>query len=278
MQSKHFRFGRAAVVLCSAFLITGLLCSAQAARQIKVIIDNASIRSRPELDAEILDIAAKGALLEVIEKAGSWYAIKMGEDEAGKPIWGYIHESMVEPPPAPELQVIPPPPAAEEPSSPTREVQDAQVEVRSLDKLISGSFLKYGFGDHWLASFGFDAGLGRHVGLGLEFQPYVQNLSETGFTVIQMDVFANLKLGFKLWHFTLYGGGGIGPDFSYTSSEIGDESVSKFRAMLAYHAIAGVALHIGRIALVFEYQPTLVSNPDVDPDTWGQFFFIGLKF
>jgi hypothetical protein len=269
--------------------MTGLLCSDQAVRQVKVIIDNANIRTRPELDAEILDIAAKGTLFEVIEKAGNWFTIKMGEDKTGKAIYGYIHESMVEPsgdssprpqerlepPPAPS----PPPPAAvQEPAAPDQSMMEAESGVRFCDKLISGSFLKFGFGDHWLASFGFDFGLGRHVGLGLEFHPYFSHISEIDLAVLQMDIFLNLKLGFKLWFLTLYGGGGVGPDLSYVSTEIEGQSSSRFKAMLAYHGIAGVAVNLGRIAVVFEYQPVRVSDPDVDPDSWGQYFFIGLRF
>jgi opacity protein-like surface antigen len=275
--------------LMAGFIILGLLCSAQMPRQVRVLIDNANIRTRPELDAEVMDVAAKGTLFDVIEKAGPWYTIRMGEDGTGKTVTGYIHESMVElsgdaspkpqnrlePPPAPP----PPPPAVvEEPAAPAQEPIGGQSETRSRDKLISGAFLKYGFGDHWLASFGFDLGLGRHFGLGLEFQPYFSNISAIDLSVIQMDIFLNLKLGFQLWFFTLYGGGGVGPDLSYATSEIEGESFSKFKSMLAYHGVAGVAVNLGRIAVVFEYQPVMVSDPDLDPDSWGHYFFIGLRF
>lgn len=269
------------------FIFLGLTCFAQVPRQVKVIIDNANIRSRPELDAEILDIAAKGTLFDVIEKAGAWYTIEMGTDPSGKTVYGYIHESMVEPigvivpkPQAvrePELAPPPPPPIQEPPALP-QEVKEARVKVRSHDKLVSGSFIKYGFGDHWLASFGFDLGIGRHFGIGLELQPYYNNYSDIDLSVLQMDIFVNAKLGFKLWFFTLYGGGGIGPDFTFANTEIEGQSFSKFRTMLAYHGIVGLALNIGRIAVVLEFQPIMISDPNLDPDTWGQFFFVGLRF
>jgi hypothetical protein len=256
-------------------------------RQVKVIIDNANIRSRPELDAEILDIAAKGTLFEVIEKAGPWYTIEMGADPSAKIVYGYIHESMVEPvgslapkPQAvPEPQPAPPPtPPVQEPSQPPQEVKETQIKVRSHDKLIAGSFIKYGFGDHWLVSFGSDLGIGRHFGIGLEFQPYYSKYSDIDPSVLQLDVFVNAKLGFKLWFLTLYGGGGIGPDFAFANTEIEGQSFSKFKTMLAYHGILGLALNIGKIAFVFEFQPIMVSDPELDPDTWGRFFFVGLRF
>jgi len=274
-------------IFLAGFIFLGLPCFAQMPRQVKVIINNANIRSRPELDAEILDIAAKGTLLEVIEKAGAWYTIKIDEDQTRKAVFGYIHESMVEPigvivtkpqavrepEPAP-----PPPPPVQEPSAPPQEVRDAQVKTKSHNKLISGSFIKYGFGDHWLVSFGSDLGLGRHFGLGLELQPYYSKYSDIDLSALQLDVFVNAKLGFKLWFLTLYGGGGIGPDLSFANTEIEGQSFSKFRTMLAYHGIVGLALNIGRVAVVVEFQPIMVSDPDIDPDTWGRFFFVGLRF
>jgi hypothetical protein len=273
------RFQNKMAILAGIFILS-LLGSAQTPRQVRVVIDNANIRSRPELDAEVLDIVAKGTLLDVIEKSGSWFTIKLGENEAGKVIYGYIHESMVElsgdaalrPPDKLEPPAPPPlPPAAvQEPAPP--------AGTASREKLISGAFLKYGFGEHWLASFGFDFGLGRHFGLGLEFHPYYSNISAIDLSVFQMDIFLNLKLGFKLWFLTLYGGGGVGPDLSYATSEIEGESFSKFKTMLAYHGVAGVAVNLGKIAVVFEYQPVMVSDPDLDPDSWGQYFFIGLRF
>ena len=274
-------------IFLAGFIFLGLTCFAQMPRQVKVIIDNANIRSRPELDAEILDIAAKGTLFEVIEKAGPWYTIEMGADPSAKIVYGYIHESMVEPvgslapkPQAvPEPQPAPPPtPPVQEPSQPPQEVKETQIKVRSHDKLIAGSFIKYGFGDHWLVSFGSDLGIGRHFGIGLEFQPYYSKYSDSDLSVLQLDVFVNAKLGFKLWFLTLYGGGGIGPDFAFANTEIEGQSFSKFKTMLAYHGILGLALNIGKIAFVFEFQPIMVSDPELDPDTWGRFFFVGLRF
>jgi len=271
----------------ASLCIFALLCLAQAPRQVKVIIDNASIRSKPELDAEILDVAAKGTLFQVIEKAGAWYAIKMGEDQAAKAVYGYIHESMVEPigrvepqPQAvrePEPSLLPPPPP-QEPPSPRRQLRETPTEVRSHDKLVSGAFIKYGFGDHWLASSGFDLGIGRHFGIGLEIQPYYTQSSDIDRSVLQLDVFVNAKLGFKLWFFTVYGGGGLGPALSFANTEIEGQSFSKFKTMLAYHGILGLALNIGRVAVVFEFQPIVISDPELGPDTWGRFFFIGLRF
>ena len=192
-----------------------------------------------------------------------------------------LKEVVPEPQPAPEPPAAePPPPPVQKPSEPRasrEEIQDAQLKAWPKEKLISGSFIKYGFGDNWLVSFGADLGIGRHFGIGLEFQPTGSRDSEAERSVIQMNIFANAKLGFRLGFLTVYGGGGAGPHFLYDNKETQDESFSRFSTMPAYHGIFGVALNIGKIAIIFEYQPTLVADPDIDPDTWGQFFFVGLR-
>jgi len=292
VRPKVFRFNHVIAVLggiLALLLVLGQTGFSQTPSQIKVIIDNANVRSRPELDAEILEIAAKGALFKVIEKTGPWYTIEWGADPSGKIVYGYIHESMVEPvgeadpepqpasePPAAQ----PPPPPVQKPAEPPpsrEEIQAAQLRAWPKEELISGSFIKYGFGENWLVSFGADLGIGRHFGIGLEFQPTGSRDREAERSVIQINIFANAKLGFRLGFLTLYGGGGAGPHFLYDNTETQDESFSKFSTMLATHGVFGVALNVGKIAVVFEYQPVLVSDPDLDPDTWGHFFFIGLR-
>jgi hypothetical protein len=275
------------LTLLAGLLFLAPLGLAQMPAQVRIIIDNANIRSKPALDAEILDIAAKGTLFDVVDKAGSWYTIRAKEDQTGQPVYGYIHESMAEPVrvPAPEPPAVaepvpvpePPPPLQELPSSPPKKTS-AQVKMSPNDKPLSGSFIKYGFGDHWLASFGFDLGIGRHFGLGLEIQPYYNRDTDIDLSVLQLDFFVNAKLGFNLWWFTFFGGGGLGPDFSFTIAEVEGQSSSTFKTRLAYHGILGLALNIGGVAVVFEFQPIMVMDPHLDPDTWGRFFFIGIRF
>ncbi len=276
MPPRNPHFGCVRVILFLLFVFMSLLCSAQttASLQVKVIIDNANVRTRPEVDSAILNIATKGTVFEVIEKAGPWYAVKMGEDSTGHSVYGYIHESMVDA----NGEVIVISEARNEPSPAPQAVRKAPVKVRPIRKLLSGSFLNCGFGHHWLASFGFDVGIGRHLGIGLEFQPYFRDLAALETAIIQMDTFLNLKLGFKLWILTFYGGGGIGPGFSYSSTVIDDQTHSYFRTRLTYHGLGGITIDVGRMAIVFEYQPTLIEDFDLSRETWGHFFFVGLRF
>jgi len=292
VRPKVYRFSFGMAVLggtLALLLVLGQTGFSQTPSQIKVIIDNANVRSRPELDAEILEIAAKGAFFKVIEKTGPWYTIEWGADPSGKIVYGYVHESMVEPvgeaapenqPPPEPPPAQPPPPPVQKPSEPPpsrEEIQAAQLRAWPPEKHISGSFIKYGFGDPWRLSFGADLGIGRHFGIGLEFQPAYTRDSEIDQSVIRIDIFANAKIGFRIGFLTLYSGGGAGPDLTYVNTESDGQSFSKFSTMLAYHGIFGVALNLGKIAVVFEYQPILVSDPDLDPDSWEHLLFVGLK-
>lgn len=286
------RSPRKALLLISLTALV-VFCAGQTPRRIRIITDNANIRSTPKISAEILAVAVKGALYEVVEHAAAWYAIRMGLDETGRVIYGYIHESMVEPsgettapqaraepPPAAQPQrVPPPPPPTVEKSLPSRRAPaDKEAGVPARDRPFSGLFLKGGFNDHWVASFGYDFGAGRFFGIGLETQAYFESLSEIENSLLQLDIFANLKLGFKARFLTFYVGGGIGPDLSFTSKETGDHTTSQLKTRLASHVIAGVAVNLGKIAIVFEGQPTWISGTGDDPDIRHLFFFIGLRF
>lgn len=264
-------------VFLAAVILIGLLCHAQTPRRVKVIIDNASLRIRPSLEAEILDVTSKGTIFDVVEKAGPWYTIVFSVDQSGKAVYGYIHESMVTPLETAEgkKEVVEKPEL--HPAQLEKETY-AQKAATPAKRVLSGTSLKYGFGDHWLASIGHDFGLHRNLALGFELQPYYNNYPELDLSIVEMNVFVNAKAGFRFSIFSLYGGGGIGPNLSYATTEIEGESFSQYESKLAYHVLAGTALNLNSIAIIFEYQMIMISDPVVDPDSWAYFFLIGLKF
>jgi opacity protein-like surface antigen len=275
----------------AALISLGWMSLAQMPRQVKVAVDNSIVRVKPAVNAEMLDIAPKGKIFDVSDKIGAWYKIVVAKDQSGEPIFGYIHEATVTPigevPPKPkaaeEIKQAPAvaeqPPAPPAPAAPLpRELPEAQVKVKSRDRVISGTSIKYGFGDPWLAALETNFGLARNFGLGLEIQPYYKKYSETDLTVLETNVFLNAKAGFRLAFLSFYGGGGVGPNLSYASTEIEGESFSEFKTMLAYHLIAGTELDLKIVGLVFEYQAIVVSDPDTDPDRWSHFFLVGLRF
>jgi hypothetical protein len=281
---------RKLAVLLTGIMALSLLSLAQTPRQVKVIVDDANIRSQPTLDAEILDVVSAGTVFDVVEKAGLWYTIIFSTDQSGRAVYGYIHESMVSPigtaAPEPKAAELPkerepapaPPVVREQPPAPQPQEIKQDQPRSSHGRVISGSFIKAGWNDRWLASFGYDFGLARNFGLGIELQPYFNNDAETDITVIQMNVFINAKTGLKLGFLKLFGGGGIGPAFSLTSTEIERESSSEFRTLLAYHFLTGIELDFNTVGLTFEFQMIQVSDPNIDPDRWQSFFLFGLRF
>jgi hypothetical protein len=62
---------------------------------IKVKVQTANVRSEPETSAPIVAKVAAGTLLEVAGKAGAWYEVTVN-DQSGKEVTGYIHNTVVE--------------------------------------------------------------------------------------------------------------------------------------------------------------------------------------
>jgi opacity protein-like surface antigen len=61
-----------------------------------VIVANASIRLKPDLQSEIIKISPLGSVFEVVAKSGDWYEIRIKTD-LGAFVPGFIHEMVVEP-------------------------------------------------------------------------------------------------------------------------------------------------------------------------------------
>lgn len=85
--------------------------------QVKVTVENASIRMKPEMTSEVIGEPPVGTVFEFTKKEGPWYEIKY-RSEIGVLITGYVHEMFVElvrasvsPPPPPP----PPPPPTPRP-------------------------------------------------------------------------------------------------------------------------------------------------------------------
>lgn len=63
-------------------------------QMIEVVVENASIRSKPDVDSEIIKSEPLGSVFEVERKVGKWYEIKV-LSRLGILIDGYIHEKYV---------------------------------------------------------------------------------------------------------------------------------------------------------------------------------------
>jgi hypothetical protein len=78
-------------------LVAGVLAADAYAEKtkIRVVVEKASIRLRPDLQGEIIKTPPIGSIFEAERKEGEWYEVKI-QTEVGVMIAGYIHEMFVE--------------------------------------------------------------------------------------------------------------------------------------------------------------------------------------
>jgi opacity protein-like surface antigen len=83
--------------LCVFLLIAGVLVAGAHAEKtrIRVVVENASIRVKPDLQGGIIKTPPIGSIFEAERKEGDWYEIKL-KTEVGVMITAYIHEMFVE--------------------------------------------------------------------------------------------------------------------------------------------------------------------------------------
>jgi hypothetical protein len=69
-----------------------------AAQQLKIRVkaENASLRLKAEFKSQVLMIAPKGAVFDVLEQTGEWYLVKYTPEDSPYEIAGYLHMSEVE--------------------------------------------------------------------------------------------------------------------------------------------------------------------------------------
>jgi hypothetical protein len=64
-------------------------------QRIIVVVENASIRSEPDMTGRVIESPAFGSLFEVKQKVGDWYEVEF-PSAVGVLVTGYIHEMFVE--------------------------------------------------------------------------------------------------------------------------------------------------------------------------------------
>jgi len=138
-----------AAVLFLVVLALPVLAQTSAGK-IKVSVENASIRDKPSLDAEILEENIPlGTVFAIEKKAGDWYEVKF-QSTLGVMITGYIHEMYVEVLPAePAAKPVEPkvePPKVEPPKSTTPPPPVSRVRLPGGPKFEIGLGFGMGFG------------------------------------------------------------------------------------------------------------------------------------
>lgn len=284
--------------------------SGQEETLLKVVAARANVRLKPALDSPVIGQIPKGTLLEATGKFGDWYAVKLPADEDGIVVSGYLHRSTVEvasdsgeepveeapePPPAPRVRTTPParPARAAEPKE--EPAEPVYRERYGRAKIISGTFLKFGwqtspdaggFGNSWLASFGFDKGLSKNLGFGLEIMPAVRSYPDIDLKMIPVLGFVNLKAGLNLGDLlpvlkflNVVGGGGLGAEAVFQSIGVdGGETVTHFKANFAYHLLGGLELELGSLRLLAEAQLVQVSDSRIEGSGMRSLLLFGLRF
>jgi hypothetical protein len=64
--------------------------------KLRVIVEKANIRLKPDLGSIIIVTIPMGAVIEADERIGEWFKVSLPPDEKGIIITGYVHSSMVE--------------------------------------------------------------------------------------------------------------------------------------------------------------------------------------
>ncbi|MBN1273740.1 MAG: outer membrane beta-barrel protein [Candidatus Aminicenantes bacterium] len=64
--------------------------------QIRVVVDQANIRLKPDTNSLVISRVPLGAVIKALEKTGEWYHVNLPPDESGFVVSGYIHSSAVE--------------------------------------------------------------------------------------------------------------------------------------------------------------------------------------
>jgi opacity protein-like surface antigen len=164
--------------------------------KIKVSVENASLRDKPSLDAEIMEENIPlGTVFAIEKKAGDWYEVKF-QSKMGVMITGYIHEMYVEVLAA-EPAAKPVAPKVEPPKSTTPPQPISRVRLPGGPKFEIGLGFGMGFGSFMPSSSSFAYEWGPYGLL-----TYIQEEGSFGHTMKNP-----LGLGFSLAY---YFSGGFG--------------------------------------------------------------------
>ena len=96
MRSHRFP-KKAFLFLGLAFLLATLAAAGQTSIfKLKVIVQAANIRSKPDITSAIIKTVPAGTLFESPGKEGRWYKVSLPPDAKGTAVIGYLYDSLVE--------------------------------------------------------------------------------------------------------------------------------------------------------------------------------------
>lgn len=280
------------------FSILTFFCSvsfAAEAEKLRVTGNHANLRSRPDLDAEIVLKAAKGDVFSIVSKEGNWYKILIPAAPGSQATEAFIHSTLGE---IIGLEDVSDQNVRKNPArKPAGKSKTPLRVTRGDEKLFSGFYAKLGLltspkvdglGDRWLLDFGRDWGiLNPFLAAGFEVQPYYRHFSSGDFTdsILGANIFANAKGGVNIGRFveklnflTPYAGFGLGGAFIKSSSKLGEDKFGRTNFYFAWHLLFGFEVALKRMDLILELQTVKVSVPETSPDAAQHFLMVGLRF
>jgi len=94
-KERNVKGPRTRIKLTGILLLLFLIVTLQSATlKVKVIVDNASVKVKAEIFGDVLAVVSSGIVLDVEEKQGEWYKVRL--EKEGSFIPGFIHELFVE--------------------------------------------------------------------------------------------------------------------------------------------------------------------------------------
>jgi hypothetical protein len=82
--------------VCMMILLISPLRGRAEKTRVKVVVNIANVRLKPDLGSQVIDKMPLGTILESDEIVGEWFKVNLPPDESGISVTGYMHKSVVQ--------------------------------------------------------------------------------------------------------------------------------------------------------------------------------------
>jgi len=247
--------------------------------RIRVIRENAVVRSAPDPGAQVVREIPQGMVLRCQNQAGDWYQVMLPPAAGGEAVGAYIHRDAVEPLRA--AGVSSPAPVVQERRRPQRRVQPAVAPPRapraqpaSGGKLQAG--IRAGYGMMIDALYGGGPAFGAVLGyalspkLGVEVSGFSYQSEVTGdpdglsdgklaVMAVQLSLRGSYPLNDKMTPYAV-----VGANYHLNTFTMDDASANAWEALgfaIDESVDNGIGFHAG-LGLDYALQPRLIVNLD----------------
>ena len=273
------------VLFIGLLLLLSLAALSQTSElKVRVIVEQANVRLKPDLTSQILSQVPLGTILKVESKMGEWFLVSLPADEKGFVLSGYIHQSVVEgigekvkevPEVKREKAEVTPQVKKEKPSAPRVKPsvyapERAEAGAKSSIGIRAGYAMlseeKYGSGLEYGVNLSF--GLSKNIGIeisGLRFQSDVEEDPEAlskgklSSIPVQLSIQGRFPINDQIVPYVLGGAGyylnsfTIDDEISADWDSVGVDIEEKMDSAIGFHFGAGVD---------FFFQENIALNAD----------------